>query len=169
MNRIRLGPALIFIALALAQSGCGFHSLYGTTPSGSTTALELSSIKIDQQKTRLGQLIRNKLLSAVPPGAAMVERYRLILTSASDSQVQIESSNAQVERASFRVNAGYQLLDPATGIVLNSGKTFSQVSYDRTTSEFSNVQAESSAMDRAAEEVATDIRTRLAAYLSFHR
>lgn len=163
MNRI-CTFATVVIGLMLA--GCGYHPLYGTTPSGSTTALELSSIKIDEQKTRLGQLIRNKLLSSIPPGTEAQERYRLSLTATSASQVQIEASNSEINRSSLRVNASYQLLDPPTGVVLNSGKTFSQVSYDRTTAEFANVQAESSAMDRAAEEIATDIRTRLAAYLS---
>jgi hypothetical protein len=49
---------------------------------------------------------------------------------------------------------------------LSAGKTFSQVSYDRTTSDFSNVQAETNAMERAAKEIGNDIRTRLAAYFS---
>jgi hypothetical protein len=40
------------------------------------------------------------------------------------------------------------------------------VSYDRTTADFSNVQAETNAMERAAKEIGNDIRTRLAAYFS---
>ncbi len=45
-------------------------------------------------------------------------------------------------------------------------KTFSQVSFDRTTADFSNLQAETDAMERAAREIGNDIRTRLAAYFA---
>lgn len=166
-GRMALGPILAILSLLL--SGCGFEPLYGTTRTGSTTAVELSSITIDEQKTRLGQLIRNNLLSGMSSAGKTTERYRLTLAATSKIQTQIEVTDEQVRRASFKVNAVYSLVDPASGRVLHSGKTFSQVSYDRSTSDFSNVQAETSAMERAAEEIGTDIRTRLAAYFASRR
>jgi LPS-assembly lipoprotein len=78
----------------------------------------------------------------------------------------IQNENEDTRRFSYRINVAFRLIDRQTGKELSSGKTFSQVSYDRTTSGFANVQAETNAMERAAKEVGNDIRTRLAAYFA---
>jgi hypothetical protein len=49
---------------------------------------------------------------------------------------------------------------------VNSGKTFSAVSYDIIREPVADLQAESNATSRAAKEVASDIHTRLAAYMA---
>jgi LPS-assembly lipoprotein len=126
----------------------------------------LSAIEIDEQNHRLGQLIRNDLLSSFASGTPEPSRYRLQFTAVAGQQTLIDNSNEDTRRFSYRVNVEYRLIDEKTGKQLNAGKTFSQVSYDRTTSDFSNVQAETNAMERAAKEIGNDIRTRLAAYFS---
>ena len=147
-------------------SACGFEPLYGTTAEGSGVAAELSAIEIEEQDNRMGQLIRNDLLSSFASGNPQASRYRLQFTAIAGSQALIENDNKDTRRFSYRVNVNYRLIDEKTGNELSAGKTFSQVSYDRTTSDFSNVQAETNAMERAAKEIGNDIRTRLAAYFS---
>jgi len=152
------------LAIGLSVTACGFQPLYGTSPTGSNVATELSAVAIDEQDTRLGQLIRNDLLSTM--SGTNGTRYRLQLMALDGTKTMIENDNEDTRRFNYRVNAAYRLIDRNTGQELSSGKTFSQVSYDRTTSDFSNVQAETNAMERAAKEVGNDIRTRLAAYFA---
>ena len=158
--------AQLFLAVGFALSACGFQPLYGTSAVGSNVAAQLSAIEIEEQDNRLGQLIRNDLLSSFTTGPAQPSRYRLQFTAIAGSQTLVEQSNEDTRRFSYRVNVDYRLIDERTGNELSAGKTFSQVSYDRTTSDFANVQAETNAMERAAKEIGNDIRTRLAAYFS---
>ena len=158
------------LPLLFAPSGllgaCGFEPLYGTSTQGSSVVAQLSAVEIEEQDNRLGQLIRNDLLSSFANGDSQASRYRLQFTAIAGSQSLIENDNEDTRRFSYRVNVNYRLIDEKTGNELSAGKTFSQVSYDRTTSDFSNVQAETNAMERAAKEIGNDIRTRLAAYFS---
>lgn len=167
MMRVRRLSVLPLLCIAAASlSACGFEPLYGTTAVGSNVAAQLSAIEIEEQDHRLGQLIRNDLLSSFAGGDAEASRYRLQFTAIAGAQALIENDNEDTRRFSYRVNVNYRLIDEKTGSELSAGKTFSQVSYDRTTSDFSNVQAETNAMERAAKEIGNDIRTRLAAYFS---
>jgi LPS-assembly lipoprotein len=159
-------PLSLTVLLACTLSACGFQPLYGTSPTGSNVATQLAAIEIDEQNHRLGQLVRNDLLSSMAGGGAQPSRYRLQFTAVAGSQTLIEQSNENTRRFSYRVNVDYRLIDERTGKQLSAGKTFSQVSYDRTTSDFANVQAETNAMERAAKEIGNDLRTRLAAYFS---
>jgi LPS-assembly lipoprotein len=166
MSRARQALGMMALAIGLSVSACGFQPLYGTSPTGSNVATELSAIAIDEQDTRLGQLIRNDLLSTISGTDAGASRYRLQLMALDGTKTMIENNNEDTRRFSYRVNVAYRLIDRHTGKELSTGKTFSQVSYDRTTSDFANVQAETNAMERAAKEVGNDIRTRLAAYFA---
>jgi LPS-assembly lipoprotein len=166
MSYTRFALSQIVLTLALAVSACGFQPLYGTSPTGSNVAAQLSAIEIDEQDNRLGQLIRNDLLSSFAGGDPQASHYRLQFVAVAGSQTLIDQSNEDTRRFSYRVHVNYRLIEERTGKELSAGKTFSQVSYDKTTSDFSNVQAETNAMERAAKEIGNDIRTRLAAYFS---
>ena len=161
---------LTVLVAALATASCGFKPLHGTSSTGEGVSVHLASIDIVEQETRLGQLIRNDLLSSMSEPGASGGRYRLAIESTSKTHSTIEAVNETVEtrRFSFRVNTAFRLLDARSGAELHKGKTFSQVSYDRTASDFSNLQAENDAMERAAHEIGNDIRTRLAAYFATH-
>jgi LPS-assembly lipoprotein len=158
------------VLAALAMASCGFKPLYGTSPVGDGVAVHLASIDIVEQKTRLGQLIRNDLLTSMSEPGASGGRYRLAFESTfrTISTIEVKDETDETRRFSFRVNTAFRLLDARSGAELHKGKTFSQVSFDRTTSDFSNLQAENDAMERAAHEVGNDIRTRLAAYFTTH-
>jgi LPS-assembly lipoprotein len=166
MRASTLSLSIVLCTLTAFLSACGFEPLYGTTAVGSNVAGQLSAIEIEEQDNRLGQLIRNDLLSSFASGEPAASRYRLQFTAVAGSQTLIENDNEDTRRFSYRVNVNYRLIDEQTGNELKAGKTFSQVSYDRTTSDFANVQAETNAMERAAKEIGNDIRTRLAAYFS---
>ena len=148
-------------------TGCGFKPLYGVTQDGSSVATELSYVTIPEPRDRMAQLIRNNLLSTMSPaGRPLGDRYRLeykVKTSTNDLVVERDTD---VSRRQFRLAVDYSLIDTKSNKEVHRGRTFSHLAYDRVESEFSNVQAETNVRERAAYQVADDIRTRLAAYFS---
>lgn len=166
MNAPRRWPAALALAACLVLAGCGFQPLYGTRVAGSQTSAELASVSVAQQSSRLGQLIRNEILSTIAPvGQQMEPRYILELLPAAAEEVVIREFDTGVLRRSFRVEAAFRLV-AAAGPELYSGRTFAQASYDRTGTPFSDMQARISAEERAAREVGADISTRLAAFFA---
>ncbi len=158
------------LATLLAMAACGFKPLYGTDPVGDGVVVHLASIDIVEQKTRLGQLIRNDLLSSMSEPGASGGHYRLILESDADIDrtIDVKDESDETQRYRYRAKTTFRLLDARSGAELYKGKTFSQVSFDRTNADFSDLQAEADAMERAAREIGNDIRTRLAAYFATH-
>jgi LPS-assembly lipoprotein len=163
LSQLRLAGAL---AVTLVLAGCGFQPLYGEREGSVALTAALNAVTVDQQKTRVGQLIRNEFLADVPPGQGGVSTYRLELEPEAREVNEIEAPNTDVLRKTYRLNVAFRLSDNRTGKPVYSGKTFSYVSYDRVSSPLANVQAATNAEERAAREVGSDIRTRIATYLA---
>lgn len=155
---------IALVALAFGLAGCGFSPLYGTPDSGSPVALKLASIAVDEQDNRLGQLVRKEIVSGISSGGGSA--YRLTLETKGSEEVAIRTSNTESVRQHYKANVSFVLYDSDTNEPVYSGKTFSQVSYDRIDAPVANLQAQVNAQERAARETGQDIRTRLAAFLS---
>jgi LPS-assembly lipoprotein len=89
-----------------------------------------------------------------------------VLQPTSYEQDAIITTAAKVERRTVNVKVAFSLVEKSSGRQLYAGKTFSLVSYDRTTQGFANLQAQTNAIERAAHQISTDIRTRLAAHFA---
>ena len=161
---------LICFAVVLLLPACGFRPLYGTSGKDSASvSAKLAGVAIPEQSTRAGQLIRNAMLSAISPaGTYAPTAYRFDMTPKGSEQNSVEAQNTDVLRVSYRLNVSFDLVSMSSGKAVYSGKTFSYVSYDRTGTPFANQQARINAEERAAQEVALDMRTRLAAYFANH-
>jgi LPS-assembly lipoprotein len=158
---------VLTIICTASLAGCGFRPLYGTNSNEPGTAAELESIVIPEAKTRLGQLIRNDLLSTMRPvGTTAADKYTLVLQPESYEQDAIVNLDSKVERKTVNVRVAFSLVETSSGRQLYAGKTFSLVSYDRTRQGFADLQAQNNAVERAAREISTDIRTRLAAHFA---
>jgi LPS-assembly lipoprotein len=151
-------------------SGCGnIHPLYGDYGASSTVAAELASGAIPEPDTRLGQLIRNDLVSTMrPAGTDAPDHYTLQIDAGSqEDDKTIESNSAQrILRRTVRLNVSFALQEQGSGKILYHGKTFSQADYDEVGQPFADLQAKTNAIERAAHEVSTDIRTRIAAHFA---
>jgi LPS-assembly lipoprotein len=155
------------LGLGLGLAACGFQPLYGTHQAGAPVSHELASVAVVEQTTRLGQLIRNELVSTLStPGQQAPARYTLELRPRAAEEVTIQGFDTGVLRRSFRVDVDFRLLDADLASEVYAGRTFSQASYDRTGTPFANRQARIAAEERAAKEVGSDIATRLAAYFA---
>ncbi len=164
MSGLRFVISLVCI---LALAGCGYRPLYGTTSDSRGVVQSLAAVSIPEADTRLGQLIRNELLSSMrPAGTAAENRYSLIITPVQSRSPIIDRSLPNTTRSSVKVAVEFQLNEGSQTV--HSGKTFSQVSFDVVRQPFADNQAEINATERAAHEVSNDIKTRLAAFFASH-
>lgn len=146
----------------LALAGCGFRPLYGTTSPGGAE-VDLANIAVEQQQTRIGQLVRNELVQSMTgDGTQYVVKLRL------SSKERLKSSlpGTLTARYEFVLNGQYDLMDGRSAKVLSSGRSFSTVAYDIVRQPVADRQALDAASERAAHELANDIRLRVSVHLS---
>jgi LPS-assembly lipoprotein len=159
--------AIYCIVVLLSLTGCGYRPLYSSGSDDRGVVAALSSITIPEPDSRAGQLVRNSLLSSMrPAGTAQQSLFKLILKPQLAQSTLVEQSLPGIKRMRLRLTVSYQLIEAGSGSEVNSGKTFSAVSYDVIREPVADLQAESNATSRAAQEVAADIHTRLAAYIA---
>jgi LPS-assembly lipoprotein len=167
--RGRLG--LVALAAALALGGCSdVRPLYGTTATGETTAARIATIDLKLADSRIGQRVRNELVFAFYGGGEPAEpRYRLNLR-VNDSSIPVGIERTESTPAAYLVqlNATFTLTDVASGATILSGTSFANASYDFSQQRFANVRAQRDAENRAANQIAADIRTKVVAWLATH-
>jgi LPS-assembly lipoprotein len=166
MLKALAASCLILIAVSLL-GGCAMRPLYGTASAEGSVPAALESVMIPEADNRLGQLIRNELISSMrPAGSGAPDRYTLVINSRQREENAVEEEDSHIARRTVRVNAAFVLKDISSGKPVFQGKTFSVVSYDRTGQSFADLQAFNDAVERAAKVVSDDIRTRVAAYFA---
>ena len=158
-------PAILLLAAALALAGCGYRPLYGSSSESAGVAATLSSVAIPEAEDRVGQLIRNDLMSTMKAGKGD-DRYTLLLKPVVKKNGVIDKAQPNVTREAITLSVTYELVERSSGTIVNQGKTFSQASYDVIRQPFADLQAETNATERAVHEVSADIRTRLAAHFA---
>ena len=164
---MRVKKTIYCLVVLLSLTGCGYRPLYSSGSDDRGVVASLSSIAIQESDNRAGQLVRNSLLSSMrPAGTAQQNLYKLILNPELTQSTLVEQTLPGIKRIRLRLTVSYQLIETGSGSEVNSGKTFSAVSYDIIREPVADLQAESNATSRAAQEVAGDIHTRLAAYMA---
>ena len=171
--RQRLVRFCVVILVALLVGACGFRPLYGRHGAGIVPAEQyLARIEIRQIENRIGQQLRNNLLSRLnPKGSPDRPLYSLSITiSESVSSLGIKKS-AVVTRGNFRVSAEYTMVKLHLNEevadekeALASGSVLATSSYDIPQAQYAVLAALKDARARAVKELADDIRTRLAVY-----
>jgi LPS-assembly lipoprotein len=162
---MRKAPAILLVAAALLLAGCGYRPLYGSSSETAGVAATLSSISIPEAEDRVGQLIRNDLLSSMRAGEGE-QKYTLLLKPVVKRSGVIDKPQPNVTRDAITLAVSYELVERSSGTVVHTGKTFSNASFDIIRQPFADLQAETNATERAVHEVSSDIRTRLAAYFA---
>ena len=155
----------VALTLLLLLAGCGLKPLYGGGGAG-PVAQSLRSVAIAPIEGRAGWLVRTALedrLGAEPGGQA---RYRLEITLDDDvTGFGIRSDDA-VTRERRTLRARYRLVDAALGTVVLDATAGSDAGIDAVGSEYATVAAEQTALERLARELADQIVTRVALYVS---
>lgn len=175
----RLVRAAFALALAGLTAGC-FQPLYGSganSPAVATSnvADKLSAVDVEQiaapsatPLARLAVEVRNNLLFDLTGGGpAASSAYKLkISMTASTRQVIVDINSARPEIQNYGINATYTLIDSGTGKTLFTSYTFARVSYNIPGQQqrFAGDRGLRDAENRAAKEIASNIRSRLASY-----
>jgi LPS-assembly lipoprotein len=143
---------------------CNFRPLYlAQGPGDAAVETELAAIEIRGLDGRLGYLVRNALLDQLNPATADVPpRYVLhvqLQSRVTALGIQLDST---ITRYNLVVTAAFELRDKATNDSLVSSSVRRVSSYNVSREPYADLVASHTAERRAAQEVATDIRTRLA-------
>jgi LPS-assembly lipoprotein len=178
MSSARIGIAarlLAVAALAALTAGC-FQPMYAERADGTPALREkLMGVEIPpvdkpnaSREARIGVEIRNALaFKLYGTATGMPPTHRLVLRfTTSRSSLMIDPSTALPSSENYGIDAQYNLVEIATNKSVMTGSTFARVSYDMPGSyqRFTRSRAFRDAEDRAAQEIAENIQTRLASY-----
>jgi LPS-assembly lipoprotein len=173
--------ARIFVALALAglTAGC-FQPLYAERPTASGVtgvADRLSSVDVaaidapsGSRLARVSVGVRDELIYDLTGGAGRASPiYRLnVRMTATQIQVIVDINTARPDINNYGIDATYTLTEIATGKPVVTGVTFARVSYNIPGQQqrFAGERGLRDAEDRAAKEIAENIRNRLASHFA---
>jgi LPS-assembly lipoprotein len=173
--------ARIFAALALAglTAAC-FQPLYAERPTAAGVpgvAARLSSVDVapidapsGSRLARVSVGVRNELIyDLTGGGGGASSAYRLnVRLSATQLQIIVDINTARPDINNYGIDAVYTLTEIATGKQAARGQTFARVSYNIPGQEqrFAGERGLRDAEDRAAKEIAENIRNRLASHFA---
>jgi LPS-assembly lipoprotein len=176
LARIRIALRLLAVAaLAAATAGC-FQPMYAEHTDGTPGLREkLLGVEVppvdkpnDSREARVGIEIRNALAFKLYGNATgMPPTHRLVLTfNTNKSSLMIDQATGLPTSENYGINVQFNLIDIASNKSVLTGNTFSRVSYDIPGSyqRYARSRALRDAEDRAAQEVADNIQTRLASF-----
>jgi LPS-assembly lipoprotein len=176
LARIRIAARLLAVAaLAALTAGC-FQPMYAEhadgTPGLREKLLGVEVPPVDKPNAshdaRLGVEIRNALafkLYGNAAGTAPTHRLVLKFTTSRTSLI-VDPNTGLPSNEDYGIDAQFNLIEIATNKSVMTGTTFSRVSYDIPGSyqRFARARAYRDAEDRACQEVAERIQTRLASF-----
>jgi LPS-assembly lipoprotein len=178
LARFRIAARLFAVAaLAALTAGC-FQPMYAEHTDGTPGLREkLMGVELPpvdkpnaSHEARLGVEIRNALafkLYGTATGSAPTHRL-VIRFSTSRSSLMIDPNTALPTSENVGIDAQYNLIEIASNKSVMTGTTFSRVTYDMPGSlqRFARSRAFRDAEDRASQEIADNIQTRLAAFFT---
>jgi LPS-assembly lipoprotein len=172
----RIAARLLAVAaLAALTAGC-FQPMYAEHTDG-TPGLREKLLAVDvppvdkpnaSRDARLGVEIRNALAFKLYGNATgMPPLYKLVLRfTTTRSSLMIDPNTGLPADENYGIDAQYNLIEIATNKSVMTGTTFSRVSYEIPGSyqRFARTRAFRDAEDRACQEIADRIQTRLASF-----
>jgi LPS-assembly lipoprotein len=160
---------------AALVAGC-FQPLYGerTLDGGPSIKSALSQVEVDQipapngtPEARIAVELRNSLLFGLTGGTPLPPTHKLSIRIVSSRlSIIVDTRTARPDVENYGLTATYSLIDTKTGKTVITDQTFTRVSYDipGQAQRFARQRALRDAETRAAEVIATNIKSRLASY-----
>jgi LPS-assembly lipoprotein len=161
LRKLTLAAALALGAAPLA--GCGFTPMYAT-PAVSPALASVETVLPGTSRT--GYLLREQLKQTLARDEDTPAQYRLTLSLSEFRVPRGVRVNNVANRYELNVTAHFTLTDATTAKVLYTGQTAYQVSYDSADPPYAGVAANQDGEERAAEQVAVQIRLALARYFT---
>src|SRR6516164_6971064 len=178
LAKTRIAARLLAVAaLAALTAGC-FQPMYAEHVDGTPGLREkLMGVELPpvdkptgSRDARLGVEIRNALAFKLYGNATgMPPTHRLVIRfNTTRSSLMLDPNTALPTSENYGIDAQFNLVDIATNRSVMTGTTFSRVTYDMPGSyqRFARSRAFRDAEDRACQEIAENIGTRLASFFS---
>ena len=174
--KARIAARFVAVALLAAPAAGCFHPMYAEHADGSPGLREkLMGVDLPptdkpngSREARIGVEIRNALAFKLYGNATgMPPTHRLeIRFFTTRSSLMTDPNTGLPSSENYGIDAQYNLIDNVTNKSVMTGTTFSHVSYDIPGSyqRFARERAFRDAEDRACQEVAENIKTRLASF-----
>jgi LPS-assembly lipoprotein len=159
--------AVLSLPLAACGSGSAFQPLHGPTASGAQLDERLAQLDFATIPGRVGQQIRNELVfqsTGVAGAKAPTHRVEIVTTETVLSTLVKADGNSLGQI--YQLEAHFRILDLKDKKIVFQGRSLGRAGFERFESIYSNVRAREDAENRAARSVATDLKTRLAAFVS---
>ena len=176
LARMRIAARLLaVVAMAALTAGC-FQPMYAEhsdgTPGLREKLLGVEVPPVDKPngspEARIGVEVRNALAFKLYGNATgMPPTHRLVLRfSTSRSSLMVDQNTALPTSENYGIDAQYNLIEIASNKSVMTGSTFSRVTYDipGQLQRFARTRAYRDAEDRACQEIAENIQTRLASF-----
>jgi LPS-assembly lipoprotein len=176
LARTRIAARLLVVAaLAALTAGC-FQPMYAEHADGTPGLREkLMGVEVPplnypnaSREARLGVEIRNALAFKMYGNATgMAPTHKLVIRlTTSRSSLIVDPATALPSSENVGVDAQFNLIEIASNKSVMTGSTFSRVSYDvpGQLQRFARTRAFRDAEDRASQEIADNIQTRLASF-----
>jgi LPS-assembly lipoprotein len=176
--RTRIAARLLAVAaLAALTAGC-FQPMYAEHTDGTPALREkLMGVEVPpvdkpnaSREARVGVEVRNALaFKLYGTATGMPPTHRLVLRfNSTRSSLIVDPATGLPSSENYGIDAQFNLIEIATNKSVMTGSTFSRVSYDMPGSyqRFSRNRAIRDAEDRAANEIAENITTRLASFFT---
>ena len=160
MKRLALAGAIL---ATVPLAGCGFTPMYATP----AVSPALSSVQAVLPGTsRTGYLLKDQLNRELARDEDEPAHYRLDLTVSESRIPRGVRVNNVANRYELDLRANYSLTDASTARVLYTGQSSVEVSYDSADPPYAGVAANQDGEERAAEQMAVQIRLALARYFT---
>jgi LPS-assembly lipoprotein len=179
MSSARIGIAVRLLAIAALSAltaGC-FQPMYAEKPDGTGLRDKLLTVDLPpvdkpnaSREARIQVAVRNALafkLYGAAVGAPPLYKLDIRFTTTRSSLI-VNPATALPDSENYGIDAQYNLIELAGNKSVMTGTTFSHVSYDIPGSyqRFARARAFRDAEDRAAQEIADHISTRLASFFA---
>jgi LPS-assembly lipoprotein len=173
---IRTAARLVVVAALAALTAACFQPMYAERADGTPGLREkLMGVELPpidkpnaSRDARIGVEIRNALAFKLYGSATgMPPTHRLVIRfTTSRSSLMVDPATALPSSENYAVDAQYNLIEIASNKSVMTGTTFSRVSYDipGQLQRFARARAVRDAEDRASQEIAENIQTRLASF-----
>ncbi len=165
-NRVWRVAAFGLIAVLLAAC---FKPMLAEQPGTGGVTSSLADIYIEALPDRIGQRVRNHLIGYFS-GASQnsAARYRLSISLSKSVTSGLVRPNKNSLAETVELTARFTLIEVASEKVVHGGESFARATYDkdRVGALFANERALLDAENRAADELAEDMRARIGAYFA---
>lgn len=165
--------AALAVTGVLATAACGFRPMYGeradpAAPGASPIAADLATVSVAPIPDRSGQLLRNKLERLLDPAASasVDQRYTLEVKLKEKIDTYAVERSGFASRATIETKADFTLREDTTGNRILSGTTRAVSGYNLLDNDFSTVVGADDARNRAIDQVAYQIRNKLAVHFT---